>query len=243
MTSKASFPLAAIQMKTTPRFDENVTTLTDALLATPEQALVVAPELCLTGFAYDRMDDAAAFSSDALYQLQEIVGSRLLCLTTIEKSPSGYLNTAYLITQEAIRPIQSKHALFPLGHEDDHFLVGSKELIRLHELNGLRIGVLICYELRFLDLWERLRGADIILVPAFWGKERKNHFITLTAALALQLQCHVVAACSCNDDMAGYSSIIDPWGNGVSLEGKCGQIATMYDSHITDLTRRALPIL
>ena len=61
------------------------------------------------------------------------------------------------------------------------------------EICGVKFGVLICFELRFLQLWERLCGAQIILVPAMWGAQKKAQFFTLLRALALQTRAYVVA--------------------------------------------------
>jgi predicted amidohydrolase len=40
----------------------------------------------------------------------------------------------------------------------------------------------ICFELRFIDFWKKMQGADLILIPSMWGKPRKQNFETLTRA-------------------------------------------------------------
>ncbi|MRI59133.1 MAG: carbon-nitrogen hydrolase family protein, partial [Epsilonproteobacteria bacterium] len=121
-------------------------------------------------------------------------------------------NFAKVLYQEKLIYEQPKVRLFKFGGETDYFSSGSLEDIRLFEVNGLKVGLLICFELRFIEIWERLRGADIILVPAMWGKLRKRHFEQFTEALALMHQCFLIASDSANDDMAKSSAIIDPFG-------------------------------
>jgi len=201
---------SAIQMKTGEDFDRNLQTLKKLLQKSGDFA--VAPEVCLTGFAYDRFEEAAAFSQKALQELLPLSKNRLICYTQIEKRGDKFYNFAKVLYQEKLIYEQPKVRLFKFGGETDYFSSGSLEDIRLFEVNGLKVGLLICFELRFIEIWERLRGADIILVPAMWGKLRKRHFEQFTEALALMHQCFLIASDSANDDMAKSSAIIDPFG-------------------------------
>ena len=201
---------SAIQMKTGKDFDRNLQTLKKLLQKSGDFA--VAPEVCLTGFAYDRFEEAAAFSQKALQELLPLSKNRLICYTQIEKRGDKFYNFAKVLYQEKLIYEQPKVRLFKFGGETDYFSSGSLEDIGLFEVNGLKVGLLICFELRFIEIWERLRGADIILVPAMWGKLRKRHFEQFTEALALMHQCFLIASDSANDDMAKSSAIIDPFG-------------------------------
>ncbi|MRI59275.1 MAG: carbon-nitrogen hydrolase family protein, partial [Epsilonproteobacteria bacterium] len=182
---------SAIQMKTGEDFDRNLQTLKKLLQKSGDFA--VAPEVCLTGFAYDRFEEAAAFSQKALQELLPLSKNRLICYTQIEKRGDKFYNFAKVLYQEKLIYEQPKVRLFKFGGETDYFSSGSLEDIGLFEVNGLKVGLLICFELRFIEIWERLRGADIILVPAMWGKLRKRHFEQFTEALALMHQCFLIA--------------------------------------------------
>ena len=89
----------------------------------------------------------------------------------------------------------------------------NEEDIKIIEINGLKIATLICFELRFPQLWEKIKGADVILNPAMWGLKRKDHYESISKALALVNQCFVIACNSANDNMAKGSAIISPFGN------------------------------
>ncbi|MCG3719803.1 carbon-nitrogen hydrolase family protein, partial [Aliarcobacter butzleri] len=108
---------------------------------------------------------------------------------------------------------QSKFKLFPLGDELTHFKPGNLEDIKIININGLKIATLICFELRFPELWLKVKGADIILNPAMWGIKRKDHYESISKALALVNQCFVIASNSADDNMAKGSAIITPFGN------------------------------
>ena len=101
---------------------------------------------------------------------------------------------------------QNKYKLFKPNNEDKITLKGNLNDIKIHHI---KIGVLICFELRFIELWTRLMGAEIILVPAMWGKGRKRDYMVLCEALALQNRAYVIA---CSDMDLKFRSIFTPSG-------------------------------
>jgi len=201
---------SAIQIRTTADFDQNLRRLKRYIAKSGD--IVVAPEVVLTGFAYERFEEAADFGQKALEELLPLSKDRLICYTQIEKRDGKFFNIAKVLHQERVIHEQPKVKLFKFGGETNYFTPGSIEEVRLFEAMGLRIGLLICFELRFIDIWQRLRGADLILLPAMWGRLRKRHFEQLSEALALMHQCFLIAADSANEDMAKSSAIIDPFG-------------------------------
>lgn len=104
---------------------------------------------------------------------------------------------------------QNKYKLFKPNNEDKITLKGNLNDIKIRHINGVKIGVLICFELRFIELWTRLMGAEIILVPAMWGKGRKRDYMVLCEALALQNRAYVIA---CSDMDLKFRSIFTPSG-------------------------------
>ncbi len=201
---------SAIQIKTSDDFGQNLARLKRYIAQSGD--IVVAPEVVLTGFAYDRFEEAADFGQKALQELLPLSKDRLICYTQIEKRDGKFFNIAKVLHQERIIHEQPKVKLFKFGGETDYFTAGELDQVQLFDAMGLRIGLLICFELRFIDIWQRLQGADLILLPAMWGRLRKRHFEQLSEALALMHQCFLIAADSANEDMAKSSAIIDPFG-------------------------------
>ena len=201
---------SAIQCKTTEDFEANLAHLKTLIKKSGD--IVVAPEVVLTGFAYDRFEEAAAFSKRAIEELLPLSKERIICYTQIEKRGDRFYNFAKVLYKEELIYEQPKVKLFKFGGETEYFSAGKMEDIKLFSIDNLRFGLLICFELRFIEIWQRLKGADIILVPAMWGRLRKRHFEQFTETLALMHQCFVIASDSANDDMAKSSAIIDPFG-------------------------------
>jgi len=231
-----SKPLIALSLPTLGCFDTNLAHLIAHLNATPPDAIVVAPEVCLTDFAYDRFGAAADFTPIALEALLGCVGERLLVFTAITHENGKFYNTAYALSGGKILHTQSKAHVFTLGGEGEYFTAGSQENIVSFIFEGIQIGILICFEVRFLSLWEQLRGCDLIVIPAQWGKLRAEHFYTLSGALAIMNQCYVIACDAHNDHNSGKSGIITPFGErNLLLEG-------IYESKVIKAMRRYLPV-
>ena len=204
--------LIALQIKTTSNFQENLTHLKDLINLCEVKSLILAPELALSGFSYDMMEEAAQFSQKAIEEIKELSKDKTIALTFITKKENKFFNTLYIFHNLQIIHTQSKVKLFPLGNELEYFSSGNVDNIKIIEINGLKIATLICFELRFPQLWEKIKGADIILNPAMWGLKRKDHYESISKALALVNQCFVIACNSADETMGKGSAIINPFG-------------------------------
>lgn len=241
MTTSSKRQLCSLRFDHAGGYDATLSLLCDLISKTPDNAVVVAPEVCLTGFDYGRFDKAADFAPEALNALLPLSRTRIIVLTLIERRKNGIFNVARVLHAGEVVHEQAKSRLFRLGEEHEYFAEGNGEDIALFEVDGLKMGVLICFELRFKDLWQRLEGADIIAVPAQWGKLRTAHFSTLTEALAVMNQCYVVASDSSHADMTGQSGVISPFGE-ARRNGNEACLNVSYDEKEVLKMRRYLDV-
>ena len=204
--------LVSLSFKTTNDFDKNLSTLTNLIKKTQKNSIIVAPELCLNGYSYQALDQAHNISQEAIKNLKDLSKDKIIALTLTIKKNNCFYNTLHIFYQNQIIHTQSKNKLFSLNDEIKYFCAGDDEDIKIIDINGLKIGAIICFELRFIEFWQKLKGCDIILIPAMWGKPRRDNFLALTKALAIMNQCYVIASNSKNDDMAKGSGIITPFG-------------------------------
>ncbi len=213
--------LIALQIKTSQDFEKNLEELKNLIISCEENSIILAPELALSGFCYDRMEEASIFSLKAIEELKELSHNKTIALTfIIKKEKNSFLNTLHIFHNKQIVHTQSKVQLFPLGDELEHFVAGNEDDIKIIEINGIKIATLICFELRFPRLWEKIKGVDIILNPAMWGIKRKDHYESISKSLALVNQCFVIACNSADDNMAKGSAIISPFGNVIKDDSK-----------------------
>ncbi|WP_462321517.1 carbon-nitrogen hydrolase family protein [Halochromatium sp.] len=115
-----------------------------------------------------------------------------------------------------------------------------------------RLGVLICYDLRFPETARRMidSGLEILAVPAaFTALTGKAHWETLIRARAIENLAYVVAAAQGGFHLSGretygHSMIVDPWGNVLAQIARgVGQICCTLDHDRQASIRRTFPVL
>lgn len=123
--------------------------------------------------------------------------------------------------------------------ESDHYNAGGRTVVSC--LAGVNVGLSICYDLRFPELYQALtaKGATMITVPAaFTNTTGKAHWELLLRARAVETQCYLIAANqggthSKGRETWGHSMIIDPWGRVISRlkkgEGACTALLDFED--------------
>ncbi len=209
-----------LQLPSAKRYQTNLDTLLGYLNAYQDKDIIIAPEVYLTAYDYEHLSTAAKFSAKALKTLKQIVDEQIVVLTLILEDGDEFVNQAVVIHKHKVVHRQDKAKLFKLGNEDIYLAAGKEKKIKPFEINGITYALLICFELRFKDLWKQIEGADVVLVPARWGLLRKVHMEILSRALAVMNQCYVLVANSSDADMASSSAIIGPNGNMVMNDEK-----------------------
>ena len=212
--------LCSLLFETTQDYEENLKTLLSLIKQSPKNSFIVAPEVCLTGYDYDNFEKMVAFSEVALPKLKEATKDKTLILTMLSQDGDAVKNFAYVFHKGEIVRKQPKVKLFKFGEEHHYIASGNEEDIDIFEVDGLKVGVLICFELRFKDFWQKLEGCDIIAVPSWWGILREQNYKILTTALAIMNQCYVVASDSQNAICTRASGIITPFGKEFRNEGE-----------------------
>jgi nitrilase len=113
-----------------------------------------------------------------------------------------------------------------------------------------RIGLSICYDLRFPELYRAMGQCDLIVVPsAFTYTTGRAHWEVLLRARAIENQCYVLAAAQGGKHVNGrrtwgHSLLVDPWGEvkGCQAEGE-GIVAGDIERELIDGVRGSLPAL
>lgn len=206
--------------------DANLAHVRQALgrLAAQGVQLTVLPEMWATGFAYKELNGLAGRTAALVTELAAL--SRQHDMVIIGSLPEPHdgkvYNTAYVLDRGELRGTYRKIHLFSLMQEDRSFDAGDRWLVA--DTSVGKLGVFICYDLRFPELARRLavEGAEILVVPGEWPKPRDEHWRTLLRARAIENQCYLVAANCCGLvgklDFFGMSLIVNPKGE-VLAEG------------------------
>lgn len=179
-------------------------------------------------------------------------GDRLLN-TSVVISPDGTLLARY-----------SKMHLFDittpngLGYRESDTYRAGDEVVSVPiegRFGRVRLGLAICYDIRFGELFRKLReqGADLIALPAAFTVETgAAHWETLVRARAIETQCWVAAAgtVGAHQDADGgtrytfgHSMIVDPWGAVVAQASNGPGVASAFaDAALTQRIRSAIPV-
>ncbi|PIN03391.1 Carbon-nitrogen hydrolase [Handroanthus impetiginosus] len=143
-------------------------------------------------------------------------------------SDDSHLRNTHVLIDDAgnIRSTYSKMHLFDVDvpggavYKESSFTEAGNDVVAIDSPFG-RLGLTVCYDLRFPDLYQELRfrhGAEVLMVPAAFTKVTgEAHWETLLRARAIETQCYVIAAAqggkhSEERESYGDSLIIDPWG-------------------------------
>ena len=134
---------------------------------------------------------------------------------------------------------------------------GSGSEVVTYEADGVRVGCAICYDVRFPELFLRLRqaGAELIFLPAaFTLLTGKDHWETLIRARAIETQCwmaapamwgvHTEGGSGAARHTYGHSLVCDPWGHVVAkVSDGIGWTTARIDRAVTAKVRKDMPVL
>lgn len=168
-------------------------------------------------------------------------------IETIPGSVSQVYNTTCVFDREGreaarYRKIHMFDITAPDGtpyNESDTIRPGDD--VVLYDLEGLKVGCTICYDMRFAELYVTLakQGADIIMVPSsFTVQTGKDHWEVMLRARAIETQCYVVAPGQYGPFVDGkggtrlsygHSLVADPWGHVVA---RCSDGIGFATAHI-----------
>jgi predicted amidohydrolase len=257
--------LAALQMVSTPVVAENIVTarrlIADAvsqgaqLLLLPEywpvmgmqenDKLVVA-EVYGSGPIQDFMREMAqqhrVWLIGGTLPLQSAQAGKVLN-TTLVYNPQGECVTRY-----------DKMHLFGFTRGDESYdesrTIASGDAVRYFEAPFGRVGLSVCYDLRFPELYRALGDCSLIVAPsAFTYTTGAAHWDVLLRARAIENQCYVLAAAQGGLHRNGrrtwgHSMLVDPWGEiCASLEEGEGVVSGVLDAAVINRVRESLPAL
>jgi predicted amidohydrolase len=186
--------------------------------------LAVLPEMWSTGYDYKRFPELSEQTPRVVETLKGLTSElQMVVVGSLPEKDNGHIyNTAYVIDQGQVVGTYRKLHLFSNMGEDRFISSGNKTLVVPTSVG--RIGVAICYDLRFPELFRKLalEGTEILCLSAEWPKPRQDHWRTLLQARAIENQLFVVAANCCGIqgklDFFGMSLLITPRGQ-VLAEG------------------------
>jgi predicted amidohydrolase len=220
--------------------------------------IICLPELCTTGFDLinyktlaERIPEGS--TTDLFRNLAQKYEVHIIA-SYIEESMGSYYNSAVIINNEGqLLTKYRKVHLFPLKpmEESEYFTSGDNtDINSIVNINGLRVGVLICFDLRYPEISRRLalEGVNCIIYLAEFPRPRDDVWTTLLRARAMENQIFVIGVNRIGADSEisffGKSIIIDPNGKTISSVSSKEEIITAtLNPELLDSAKQFIPTL
>lgn len=270
LEEKNNYKVALVQMQSLARIDENfnqaVSYIHDAV-AEHQAKLIVFPEnfLCMGASDYSIITGKIKLYLAEFSKLAKRYAVSLLLGSVPINAGNGKCYSRSILIDFMGKQLATydKIHLFDVVVEDkqgsykesDSFLAGQKTTVAPLDFN--KLGLTICYDLRFPELFQLLRveGAEMIAVPsAFTYKTGQSHWEVLLRARAIETQCFILAANQCGThyieksgstrETWGHSMIVDPWGDILcSLEHSPGICSAVLDFSYLRKVRESMNLI
>lgn len=191
----------------------------DAMREKPD--VIALPELWNTGFFPQNVKDLADHNGEETKALLGTLAKRhsvnIVGGSAANLERGQLFNTNYVFDRrgELISQYHKIHLFSPSG-EHQRFQHGTEA--KVFTLDGVKAGVIICYDVRFPELARMLalQGVELLFIPAAWPHPRLSHWQTLVKARAIENQIFVAAingaGASGQMKLCGSSMLVDPWG-------------------------------
>ncbi len=195
--------------------------------------LVCFPEMWTTGFDWSYLAEKSREHEEVIEQVAELARRHRIWINgslPMVTDDGRIANTSILFSAEGKRAgVYRKVHLFSLLHEDRHLAAGDS-LTVVHTPWG-KIGLSVCYDLRFPELFRSyaLQGVRLVLAPAAFPDPRRDHWQVLSRARAIENQMFLAGVNRVgNEDFGpagvvryfGTSLLVDPWGKLVLEAGE-----------------------
>jgi len=153
--------------------------------------LIVFPEMTLTGFSTNisliAEDENRSETVNKFQEFSKLYNIAILFGVVIKESEKALNKSIFVDNRGTVLGKYAKIHPFSFSGEDKYFNAGKK--IKIINLNDFKIGLTICYDLRFPELYSALsKKSDLIINIANWPKKRVEHWNTLLKARAIENQ-------------------------------------------------------
>lgn len=213
------------------------------LAVLPEYAIYTVP--AMDDRFVDNAEPLDGPSISKLAKLSSDLNIAIVCGINESTDERRIYNTLVGIDDGEVRAIYRKvHLYDAFGYrESDRVIAAEPNNGTLFEVDGFKVGMQTCYDLRFPEVTRALidSGANIIALPAEWipGPLKEYHWNTLIRARAIENTVFVLAADQCAPTGVGNSAIIDPMGITLASVGEISGIAVaeICDQRLKEVRR------
>jgi predicted amidohydrolase len=216
-----------------------------------EASLLIFPEMTLSGFTMQSNKFSESLTGETFNYFSSLASKlrTYVAAGLIEKENGICFNSLIMLNPEGeLISLYRKIHPFSYSTEDKNYVRGSE--IKITEINEIKAGLSICYDLRFPELYRfyAKERVHLLIVIANWPDTRIEHWRALLKARSIENQCYTAGINRVGDDpklhYPGFSSVIDPMGNEIiSLKDEEKIIFAEINKEKVEEVRNKLPFL
>ena len=256
-----SMKAAVIQFKTSTKKEDNLTKIISYIskAAAKNATLCAFPEFMM-------FYTNSSQTSKQLASLSETIHGNFI--TTIAKAAKDnhiqvvgsfyeksakkdrVYDTSFVIDKsgKVISTYRKIHLYDALGFRESKKMVPGSKISKPVKTSIGKIGMMICYDLRFPEMSRSLAvaGSEVLVAPSAWvkGNMKEEHWVTINKTRAIENGCYVIAPDQVGNIYCGRSLVVDPYGKILlDMKKKQGIGFVNIDLNKVKKTRKVLPLL
>ncbi|NIP66966.1 nitrilase [Candidatus Bathyarchaeota archaeon] len=213
----------------------------------PEYAMGLPPSGLSKDFVEENAEPLGGRFVTSILEQTEQRGSSVVFTTFLREDDAVY-NAAVFADQGRVRGLYRKIHLFDAyGYRESELFTAGDQL-ELLDFRGFKVGLAVCFDLRFPELFRSLayRGADLFIVPSAWyqGEHKLEQWRILTRARAHENTAYLMAVDQARPCFLGHSLVASPLAEVIHEAGEDQVSFTLsLDREQLEEDRKLLPIL
>lgn len=184
--------------------------------------IILLPEVWTVGWKPSEFENSAenlekGATLQFLSEIAKVYNVNIIGGSYVTRKDDKYYNTCPVINRdgELVTHYNKMHLFSYYGCDEGKFIENGENPVMI-EIDGVKIGLTICYDIRFPEIYRAYRkaGADLLVNMAAWPLSRAIHWESLTKARAIENQCFMIALTQSglieeNEWNLGHSRVID----------------------------------
>lgn len=253
--------IALVQFKASTKKEENLKKILNYIekAANQKAKLVAFPEFMMfytssSQTPKDLANEAETISGNFVKSIARTAKSNSIQVigTMYEKSnkKDRVFDTSFVIDKngKVVSKYRKIHLYDALGFRESAKMTSGSKISKPTSSSIGKIGMLICYDLRFPEMARKLTlaGSEILVAPSAWvkGEMKEDHWITINKTRAIENGCYVIAPDQVGNIYCGRSLVVNPFGK-ILVDMKKRQGIAYADISLKEIkkTRTVLPLL
>ncbi len=159
-------------------------------------------------------------------------------------------DTSFVINKsgKVISTYRKIHLYDALGFRESDKMTSGSKIAKPVKTSIGKIGMMICYDLRFPEMSRSLAvaGSEVLVAPSAWvkGENKEEHWLTINKTRAIENGCYVIAPDQVGNIYCGRSVVVDPYGKILlDMKKKQGIDYVNIDLKKVKQVRKVLPLL